>query len=58
MLLPGHNGVLVMEAPDYTTASRFLMEMRIDNWNDVDLYESVTPQEAMAITAERFAADD
>lgn len=58
VLLPGHSGVVVMEAPDYSTARKFLMEMRVDTWNDVTLYESVTPQEAMAISAERFAADD
>ncbi len=54
VLLPGHNGVLVMEAPDYTVARKFVMELGIDNWNDVSLYESVTPQDAMAISAERF----
>ena len=54
VLLPGHKGVLVMQAPDYTTARRFVMELGIDNWNDVTLYESVAPQEAMAISAERF----
>ena len=48
----------MLEAPDYTTARKFLMEMHIDNWNDITLYESVMPQEAMAISAERFAAAD
>lgn len=53
VLLPGHSGVMVMEAPDYTTARKFVMELGIDNWNDVNLYESAMPQEAMAISAER-----
>lgn len=56
VLLPGHQGIAVMEAADYTTARRFLMELRLDSWNDVTLYESLTPQDAMAISAERFGA--
>lgn len=52
-LLPGHNGVIVMEAPDYKTVCRFLMELRIDNFNEISLYESVTAEEAIAIAEGR-----
>ena len=58
VLLPGHTGVAILEAPDYGAASEFLMQLGIDRWNDnVTLYQSSTPQEAMAISAKRFAAE-
>jgi hypothetical protein len=57
-LLPGHNGVIVMEAPNFKTVCRFLMELRIDNFHDISLYESVTAQEALAISGGRVTQDD
>ena|SRR3990172_10911235 len=56
VLLPGHTGVVILEAPDYETASRFIMRVGIDRWNDVVLYQSLTPEEAMKISAERIAS--
>ena len=54
VLLPGHTGVAIIEAPDYNAAAQFVMRVGIDRWNDVSLYQSATPAEAMQISAERF----
>jgi hypothetical protein len=56
VLLPAHSGVFILDAPDYNAAAQFLMQLRVDSWNDVSLHQSTTPEEAMKISAERFAA--
>jgi hypothetical protein len=58
VLMPGHGGVAVLQAPDYAAANQFLMKIGLDRWNDdVTLYQSSTPEEAMALSAERFAEE-
>lgn len=57
ILLPGHLSVIVIEAPDYETANRFIFRLGLNEWNAVNLYQSFTPEETMKMTAERLAAN-
>ena len=55
VLLPGHKGIAILKAKDYETAGLFLREVGIQDWNDLTLYRSYTPQEATGEAAERLA---
>ncbi len=55
VLLPGHKGVAIVQANDYEAASQFFLELGIQDWNDITLYRSYPPQEALGNAAERFA---
>ncbi len=56
VLLPGHRGVAVLQAEDYETAGEFLQQLGLQDWNDdLTLYRSYAPQEALAKGAERLA---
>ncbi len=55
VLLPGHKGVAVLQAEDYETAGEFLLQLGIQDWNDLTLYRSYAPQEALGRGAERLA---
>ncbi len=56
VLLPGHKGVAIVQANDYETAGQFFLELGIQDWNDITLYRSYPPQEALGNAAERFAS--
>jgi hypothetical protein len=56
VLLPGHKGVAVVQAEDYESASRFFQRLGIQDWNDITLYRSYSPQEALGEAAERLSA--
>ena len=55
VLLPGHKGVAVVQADDYETASEFLQQIGIQDWNELTLYRSYAPQDALAKGAKRLA---
>ena len=55
VLLPGHKGIAVLQAKDYETAGQFLLQLGIQDWNDLTLYRSYTPQEALGDAAARIA---
>ena len=57
VLLPGHKGIAVLQANDYETAGEFLQQAGIQDWNDLTLYRSHAPQDALGGAAERFATD-
>lgn len=56
VLLPGHKGIAIVNANDYETAGQFFLQLGIQDWNDITLYRSYPPQEALGDAAERFAA--
>ena len=55
VLLPGHKGVAIVQAGDYEAAAQFLQQLGIQDWNDITLYRSYTPQEALGDAAQRMA---
>ncbi len=55
VLLPGHKGIAIVQADDYETAGEFLLQIGIQDWNDLTLYRSYAPQDALAQGAERMA---
>ena len=55
VLLPGHQGIAIVQADDYEVASQFVMRLGIQDWNDITLYRSYAPQEALGEAAERMA---
>ncbi len=58
VLLPGHTGIVILQAPAYETAVRFMVRVGIQDWNDVTLYRSCPPQDVMQASGERLAARD
>ncbi len=49
-LLPAHLMVVIVEAPSIEAVRDFLQEGGLAQWNDIELYPSQTPQEAMQAT--------
>ena len=47
VLTLSHQLVIICEAPSIEAVRDFLHESGLDQWNDIELYPSQTPQEAM-----------
>lgn len=56
VLLPGHKGVAIVQANDYESAGQFFQQIGLQDWNDITLYRSYPPQEALGDAAERMAS--
>ena len=54
VLSPTHLAVLVLDAPNIEAARNFLEEGGVTQWNDVELYPSMSLQERME-TSDRMA---
>ena len=50
VLTPSHLLVFICEAPSIEAVRDFLMESGLDQWNDIELYPSQTPEEAIQAT--------
>ncbi len=51
--LGGHTMVIILDAPSYQAAEMVLLESRMLEWNTVNLSQSYTPEEAMALTQQQ-----
>lgn len=51
VLSPTHLAVLVLDAPNIEAARNFLEEGGVTQWNDVELYPSMSLQERMETSA-------
>ncbi len=50
VLTPSHLVIFILEAPSIEAVRDFLIESGFDQWNDIELYPSQTPEEAMQAT--------
>ena len=51
VLSPTHLGVLILDAPNIESARNFLEEGGITQWNDVELYPSMSLEERLETSA-------
>ncbi len=51
--LGAHVMVIIMDAPSFQAAEHVLLEARLFEWNTVNISQSYTPEEAMALTQQQ-----
>ena len=51
--LGAHTMAIIMDAPSFEAAELVLLEARLLEWNTVNISQSYTPEEAMALTQQQ-----